>query len=339
MNISKNDISGNCKLKCAYNFNYQISSCNVKSSNSTRVFTIDYDKSKVPPVTYNGNKYNVKNIGIIRDYPAIKIRNQVPLAFILIEHLPIIDGNPLSVYIPIIIGTSTQAGDLVTNIIKDSIKMKPNGGNVLLNIPNFTLNTIVPSKPFFTTTINSLKGGGEFIIYDFDYAIAIEESIMGDLYNAFSKNKLNQEQLNKKYKTIKSSQPFYPKKPVYYNSWGANSLKTDSSPNSGSDDIYIECNPVNQSQEEEAVKMPGYKPGLFGGKLDISKYLSKNKIKKLIKNPWVQAVLVIIAILFLFFVVVLVLKYIKPKLSMLSTQEAKIGKMVGNETSSGNTKK
>ena len=328
MNISKNDISGNCKLKCAYNFNYQISSCKVKTSNSSDVFSIDYDKSKVPPVTYNGNKYNVQFINITRGSPTLKIRNQIPLAYIMIEHQPIIDGNPLYVYIPIIIGTSTQAGDLVTTIIKDSIKMKPNGGSVLLNIPNFTLNTIVPSKPFFATNIGGTNR--ELIVYDFDYAIAIEDSVMGDLYNAFSKNKLNQEQLNQKYNTIKSSESTLPKKPIYYNSWGANSLKTDSTPNSGSDDIYIECNPVNQSEEEEAVKMPGYKPGLFGGKLDISKYLSKDKMKAFIKNPWVQAVLVIIAILFLFFVVVLVLKYIKPKLSMLSTQETKLGKMIDN---------
>ena len=336
MNISKNDISGNCKLKCAYNFNYHVSSCKVNGSNSNYTFSIDYDKSKVPPVTYNGNKYNVQSVDIVRDLPALKIRNQIPLAYIMIEHQPIIDGNPLYVYIPIIIGTSTQAGGLITKIIKDSIKMKPNGGNMTLNIPNFTLNTIVPSKPFFATSIPGTNK--ELIVYDFDYAIAIEDSVMNDLYNAFSKKKLNEEQLNKKYKTIKSLEPLSPKKPVYYNSWGANSLKTDS-PNSGSDDIYIECNPVNQSQEEEAVKMPGYKPGLFGGKLDISKYLTKDKIKKLIKNPWVQAVLVIIAILVLFFIIVLVLKYIKPKLSMLSTQETKFGKMIGNETFSGNTKK
>lgn len=334
MNISKKDIAGNCKLKCAYNFNYHTSSCKVVTTSGDYVIIIQYDKSKVPPVTYNGNKYNVGGALIARNLPFIKIRNQIPLAYLLIEHLPIIDGNKLYVYIPIIMGTSRQAGDLITKIIKDSLKMKPSGGSILLNIPDFTLNTIVQSKPFFTTNVLN----ADLIVYDFDYAIAIEDSVMGELFNAFSKNKLNQEQLNEKYKTIKSSLPLVEKKPVYYNSWGANSLKTDS-PNTGSDDIYIECNPVNQSEEEEAVKMPGYKPGLLGGKMDLSKYLSKDKIKNLIKNPWVQSVLVIVAILFLYFILVLLLKYIKPKLSMLSTQESKIGKMLDSTTLTGNTKK
>ena len=62
-NISQDNVSGECNLKCAYSFQYSNSNC-VAKNNGDRI-DLSYDESNVPPVTYNGNKYKVSGVSII----------------------------------------------------------------------------------------------------------------------------------------------------------------------------------------------------------------------------------------------------------------------------------
>ena len=65
-----------------------------------------------------------------------------------------------------------------------------------------------------------------------------------------------------------------------------------------SGNVYIDCKPVNIDEEEENVKMEGYK---LKSNMDIIP--SKRKIKKFFQNPWVQAFLLFLLILMLFYIV------------------------------------
>ena len=64
LNISQDNVSGECNLKCSYSFQYSNSNCVAKNNGNTIV--LSYDESNVPPATYNGNKYErpeITNIG------------------------------------------------------------------------------------------------------------------------------------------------------------------------------------------------------------------------------------------------------------------------------------
>ena len=65
-----------------------------------------------------------------------------------------------------------------------------------------------------------------------------------------------------------------------------------------SGNVYIDCKPVNIDEEEENIKMEGYK---LKSNMDIIP--SKRKIKKFFQNPWVQAFLLFLLILMLFYIV------------------------------------
>ena len=62
IDINIRSISGNCDLKCAYNFKYPISSCN--ATNRGDYLSLSYDAFSNPPATYNTKPYNVTEIRI-----------------------------------------------------------------------------------------------------------------------------------------------------------------------------------------------------------------------------------------------------------------------------------
>lgn len=322
MNISKSEIAGKCNLKCAFNFNYSTSTCKINNQlvtgNCIGILSIQYDKAKSPPVTYNGNKYNVGEVMIMRCMQYVTIRNQCPLGLLLVMHYPVLEGKPLMVMVPIVIGTPTQGGSLLVKIINETLKSTPTGGSATLNIPDFSLNTLVPSKPFFTFTNNDRE---EWIVYDTDYAISIPEEVMNNFYNITYKEKKTAAQLSSIYKTTMGKSPMLNKFPLFYNNGGANTIKSQM-PSSGKDDIYIECNPVNQSEAEEPVKMGDYATSGGGAGVDLSQYFSGNGIKEFLKNPANQGILIFLAVILLLAIVMWVLKSIKPTLSMLSTEQS-----------------
>ena len=65
-----------------------------------------------------------------------------------------------------------------------------------------------------------------------------------------------------------------------------------------SGNVYIDCKPVNIDEEEENIKMEGYK---LKSNMDIIP--SKQKIKKFFQNPWVQGFILFLLILMLFYIV------------------------------------
>jgi hypothetical protein len=228
IDISRENVQGNCDLKCAYNFKYNESNSTAK--NIGVMITLTYDNNNVPPVLYNNKKYNVSQIAIT--CPSLHIFNGSQSdAEIIIEHTPVLGGPNLIVAIPITSSNeSTTASNLITEIIQSVATNAPSDGDSTnLNLNGFTLENIVPNKPFFSYTESN--DTNEWIIFGILDAIPLNNSTINTLSQII--------------------QPF----PVpmsgsglFYNSLGPNSS------NANSDGIYISCKPTGSSEKQIAVE-------------------------------------------------------------------------------------
>ena len=226
INISKQNISGKCDLKCAFNFKY--SETNLTAKNNGVNIALTPDSSKIPPVTYNNQKYNVSNITIVS--PSIHIFNGATAAAeIVIEHIPVQGGAQLNVCVPITTSSnSSNASNLITEVIQSVSSSAPASGETAnLNINGFTLQDIVPSKPFYN--YSSSSDNSDWIVFDITNAIPLSSSTITTLQ--------------------KIIQPFpipTPGGQLFFNATGPNTTKIG-------EGIYISCKPTGSSDEETAV--------------------------------------------------------------------------------------
>jgi hypothetical protein len=225
INISSQNITGDCNLKCAYSYDYPNSSTTARNEGFS--ISLSYDKANTSPVIYNTNKYEVDRIIILS--PSIHLFNgNQTNAEIIISHRPVVSGPPLWVGIPIIVsGDSTGASNLLNQIITAvSSNVPVQGESTNLNISNFNLNNFIPAKkPLFSYS----QGPMNWIVFGKENAIG-----------------LNQDSLNTLAKVIKPlpgvQAPAGPL--VFYNASGATKGLT------GGDQIYIDCQPVTTSDEQ-----------------------------------------------------------------------------------------
>jgi carbonic anhydrase len=225
INISPKNISGKCDLKCAYNFAYPESNSTAKNNNV--MITLTPDNSSEAPVTYNTDKYTVSNIYIT--CPSLHTFNNKKLdAEFFIQHVPVKGGQNLTVAIPIISSSeSSTASNLITQIIQSvSTNAPSNGESTNLNISGFTLQDIVPSKPFFSYTDT---GNTNWIVFPMKDAIPLNSNTLTTL-----------SQIIKPYQLPMTGGD------LFFNSNGPNSSNTNS-------EIYISCNPTGSSEETTEV--------------------------------------------------------------------------------------
>jgi hypothetical protein len=151
-------------------------------------------------------------------------------AEIIVNHTPEAGGNKLSVCVPIKESSdSSTATNLIAQIIMGVSNNAPAKDETTnLNISNFTLNDIIPKKPFFSYT--GSKDSTEWIVYDVLYAIP-----------------LNNKMLNGLKQIIKPFPVPTPGGGLFYNAIGPNHVSL------GNDGIYISCNPTGSSEEETDV--------------------------------------------------------------------------------------
>ena len=226
INISKQNISGKCDLKCAYNFKY--SESNLTAVNNGVLIGLAPDTENVPPVTYNNQKYNVSEIAIFS--PSIHIFNGAnATAEILIGHTPVQGGSSLNVCIPIISSSnSSTASNLITEVIQGVSSNAPaENEKTNLSINGFTLQDIVPSKPFYSYT--STSDNSDYIVFDITNAIGLNASTITTL-----------QQIIKPYPIPT------PGGQLFFNSTGPNTSNIG-------EGIYISCQPTGSSEEETAV--------------------------------------------------------------------------------------
>lgn len=231
INISKENVAGDCNTKCAYSFDYK--DCGLTASNDGYLITYGIDPApSVPPVLYNNNQYVPNQILIFN--PSIhKYEGSRVDAELAIIHSPVNGGNQLIVCVPIRKSTDTSSASiLVSQMITDVAAKAPNGRNKIAHvsgIENFSLNTIIPKTPFYSYTKNNTDN----IVFGLSSAIPLSSSIFD--------NKLT------KITGAFPSQPNDTSTKVYYNGSGPKSSLADQG-------IYIDCQPTGSSGEVEVVQ-------------------------------------------------------------------------------------
>ena len=225
INISPRNIKGKCDLKCSYAFKY--SESNSTAKNNGVLINLTYDSRSIPPVVYNNEKYVVENVTIVS--PSIHTFNDNSMpGEIIITHNPQNGGNSLKVCIPFTSSSeSSTAAQIISDIInKVSTNAPSQGDSTNLNM-SFSLQKIVPRKPFFVYS----GGNADWIVYGQLDAIPLSSTTISTLQ-----------------KIIKAFPIPTPGGDLFYNSKG---------PISGvqlGDGIYISCQPTGSSEEETAVE-------------------------------------------------------------------------------------
>jgi len=242
MNISRENIQGKCDLKCAYNFKY--SESNITAKNDNVMISVTYDKSSVPPVMYNNQKYNVSKIMIVK--PSLHYyNNSAAAAEFIIEHVPVKGGPLLSVAIPITSSSeSSVASTSITSIIQQVATNAPSSQSATnVKVANFNLQNIVPSKPFFSYTSSNNAKMDEWIVFGLVNAIPLSSNILNTLGKIIKPFPLPMSGNN-----------------LFFNSSGPNTIG-----GSVGDGIYISCKPTGASEEEVPVEyaknIPSYDLG------------------------------------------------------------------------------
>lgn len=285
-NISQDNVSGECNLKCSYSFQYSNSNC--VANNTGNAITLSYDESNVPPVTYNGNKYKVSGVSIYAS--SYFLFNGKPVkGLININHAPVVGGNTFSVMIPIVSGNSSMpSSNILTQIINQTANLAPKSGNKsVISVENYNLNNFVPKKPFYSFNIPGPGGDADVIAYGVEYAITIDADTIAKLNSIIKRE------------TYINKAAYFGK--IFYNPKGPNS----SGSTSGNDDIYIDCQPVNVSEETIQMSTENKLSADYKMKSD---YDTRATLLKIFYNPWFQLLLLIFAIVLFYYFIQFVLK-------------------------------
>ena len=229
INISSTNVKGKCDMKCSYAFKYSESSSTAK--NNGVLINLTYDSTSVPPVVYNSEKYIVENVTIVS--PSIHTFNNVSMpGEIIISHTPQNGGIPLKVCIPFTSSSdSSSASQIITDIINKVASNAPSEGDSTNLNMNFSLQQIVPRKPFFVYTGEYSGGNADWIVYGELEAIPLSSTTITTLQQI-----------------IQAFPIATPGGDLFYNSKG---------PISGlqlGDGIYISCQPTGSSEEETSVE-------------------------------------------------------------------------------------
>lgn len=239
MNISKNT-AGKCEKKCEYSFQYPTT--NLIARNKGEYISYRPGPQREPPVMYNADKYNVKEMRLYQ--PALhSFGGDKPDAELIIEHVNTTGSGKLAVCIPVKKTSSDQTTTLDELVVRVAKFAPTKGGNAgEISLPFFSFTYFVPTKPYYSYRGN-MPGSNEeydFIIFDKENAVPISELGHRSLLKLIQKN--NHNLLGRK-EGFTSNQK---DSKVYFNEKGAK--KTVGGLN-GDDDIYIECQPTGDSGE------------------------------------------------------------------------------------------
>jgi len=223
MDISPQKIAGTCNLKCAYSFKYQKSK-SVATNYGTKI-VLTYEVGTNPPATFNNIKYKVDQI--IITCPSLHLFNSAKAdAEIMIVHTPVSVGNQLYVCIPINTSAPTTSGStIITEIISAvAVGAPTQGERTSQGISEFTLDNIIPRVPFYTYSAANI----DFIVYGILNAISISTDTLTKLTNILAP----------------LPQISFPGGPLLFLNPNGPTM------GEGDGEIYIDCSPTGNSEEE-----------------------------------------------------------------------------------------
>lgn len=227
IDINMSNIMGPCVLKCDYTYQYGIYSPNI--TNNKSYISLNYS-GKSAPVKYNDGRYNVQDIRIYQ--PSLHTYNGVKAAgeIFILHNGP---GKNLIVSIPFSSGGKTDKGSVqLAAIIKEAASRTPTEGeSVTYSLGDFSLDNFIPNKKGFfsytgTLPFDSCNGTYNYVVYKLEDSLNIPTGVL---------SKLNQ--------IIKKTECVIKENISFYNKNGANSNGGDL------DNIYIDCQPVNEEGE------------------------------------------------------------------------------------------
>lgn len=234
IDISMSKITGKCDLKCSYTYHYNNSSC--IATNRDDYISVAYDKSTTQ-VLYNAIPYFVQEIRIYT--PSLHSFNGNKYdAEIIISHYSNTNANYLLVCIPIQSNNSaTKSASFFQTLVDTVASSAPNDGDVTTVNTTFTLDDIVLKKPFFsysaTEPYQPCNANVDYIVYQ--DAIDMTPDTLTKLQTIIKSNPYD----------IKTGPN------LFYNEKGPNQGA------SGSDNIYIDCQPVGSSEDTTEVVISG----------------------------------------------------------------------------------
>ena len=231
INIDAEKQSGTCDLKCNYQFRYSDSVST--ATNRGDYISLNYEPaSGTPPVRFNSNEYIVSEIRIYT--PSLHtFRGNNAKGECIIVHTSNSGKSPLLVCIPILSGSnSSLASQYLSRVINTMSKTAIDDSETTRINKSFNLNDFVPLKPFFSYTATQpyqpCRGENNYVVFiPSDSVCSISDTDFETMSSVIHKNA---------YKVIDGT-------PFFYNSQGPGQ-----SLGSG-DDIYIDCQPVGQSDE------------------------------------------------------------------------------------------
>ena len=233
VNISKTNVTNRCDLKCSYSFHYP--DCNTTAKNNGHHISLTYENGNKPPVTFNNSKYTVHKIDLFA--PSLHLFNGKKVAGeLVVTHIPELGGPDLLVCLPMIqSGDSTSATDIITQVIEKVSTSAPRKGETTnLNISHFSLQHIIPKKPFLFYTGTYQNTTVDFLVFPIIAPIPLTQSTLAKLSSIISSFPI----------TMKGGG-------LYLNIKGPNSsIKFQN------DDIYISCKPTGASEEKSYVEQP-----------------------------------------------------------------------------------
>jgi carbonic anhydrase len=255
-------ITNPCNLKCSYSFSY--SPTNFQITNRGSYLSIKVADTNMPPVIYNDQNYNVKEVRLyhqsIHTYGTKRAD-----AELLILHTSITGNSKLFVSVPIMkSGTTTaESASLFDFILSETQRTANNeGGQTIYTNPVLSLGKFVPMKPYYSY-IGSLpyspfNGSYNYVVFHKNDAITM--SPQG-------------------YKILQSINPTdngIMTRPnndgIFYNSSGP------VPPNKG--EIYIDCRPTGDDGEV-----------LVPAKTDSGGVLENEYIKKMMSSSLIKVVI------------------------------------------------
>uniref|UniRef100_A0A6C0LK90 Alpha-carbonic anhydrase domain-containing protein n=1 Tax=viral metagenome TaxID=1070528 RepID=A0A6C0LK90_9ZZZZ len=228
INISPKNVQGKCDNKCSYEFEYN--NTNLVATNIGTLIMLKCDNAPKPQVIYNSEKYTT-NFMFIATPSIHKFNDSTTDAELLIEHECVTGGDKLIVCIPIIKSSnSNTATSLITEVINNVAANAPKGGeSTNINMSDFNINSIVPSKPFYAYTGNDMHGqSSNFIVFGVIDAIPLNDNVLSRLNNIIKTNSIQ---------ATGGS--------IYYNSSGPGKKNDEG--------IYISCKPTGSSTDQTTV--------------------------------------------------------------------------------------
>ena len=260
INIKSNyvtDSNKECSAKCSFSYKYPTSNLTLKNLGTHLELT--YDNGRTAPVIFSGEKYNVNKIYILNK-SIHWFDNTQSDGEILIYHISSEGAIPLIVCIPLSSQVSSGIGsdslDKVVTLASNEAPSKDDEITLNTNTIEFTLNDYLPKVG---TEFYSYKGNHfiqsshinseevHYIVYHRDNGIHLSSDTDG------TANKLNSIITSYDKTFINLDDPSVDdnddlKEKMFINKYGASEFE-------GDDDIYIDCSPTGDSDEEVAFKL------------------------------------------------------------------------------------